>query len=158
MYPLAIINDIKDELIKRNSSIAVAESVTAGHLQAALSLAENATCFFQGGMTVYNLGQKTRHLHVDPMEAERNNCVSEAISRKMSLSVAQLFVADYGIGITGYAAAVPERGIEKLFAYYAISCNGMILDSGRFDAPQKEALEVQLFYAAAVLHKFKSLL
>jgi len=158
MYPLEIINGIKEAVIRMNCSVAVAESVTAGHLQAALSLAENAMCFFQGGMTVYNLGQKARQLHVDPIEAERANCVSESVSCKMALSVAQLFVADYGIGITGYAAPVPEKGIDRLFAYYAVALNGAILDSGRIAAPKKDALEVQLFYAAAVLEKFKSLL
>lgn len=158
MYPTIAITRIKNELINHNRSIAVAESVTAGHLQAALSQAENAACIFQGGMTVYNLGQKARHLHVDPIEAEANNCVSEAISKRMAISVAALFMSDYGIGITGYAAPVPEKGIEDLFAYYAISFNGAIIDSGRLESPTYDALQVQLKYTDAVLKRLADLL
>jgi nicotinamide-nucleotide amidase len=42
-------------LIKAKESIAVAESVTAGHLQAALSGATKAMQFFQGGITLSTL-------------------------------------------------------------------------------------------------------
>ncbi len=46
MYKLELINRIKDVMVEKKWSIAVAESVTAGHLQAALSLAQNASMFF----------------------------------------------------------------------------------------------------------------
>jgi nicotinamide-nucleotide amidase len=51
-------------LMKKKNTIAVAESVTSGNIQAVLSLAKDATAFFQGGITVYNIGQKCRHLLV----------------------------------------------------------------------------------------------
>jgi len=47
MYPFDGINIIKQRLITRHQTVAVAESVTSGHLQAALSLAENARQFYQ---------------------------------------------------------------------------------------------------------------
>ena len=56
-------------LIKKKNTIAVAESVTAGNLQAVFSLAKDATAFFQGGITAYNIGQKCRHLLVEPTHA-----------------------------------------------------------------------------------------
>lgn len=56
------INEISKLLQKRNQTIAIAESCTSGLLQNAFSQAENATFVFQGGMTLYNLGQKTKHL------------------------------------------------------------------------------------------------
>ncbi len=40
-------------LLKKRKTLAVAESVTAGNLQAALSLATYAQLFFQGGITMW---------------------------------------------------------------------------------------------------------
>lgn len=50
------LKSIQKQLVNRKETLAVVESVTAGSLQAAFSLAENATEFFQGGLTVYNIG------------------------------------------------------------------------------------------------------
>src|SRR4051794_20552902 len=102
-----LINRIKDLLIQRHQTISVAESVTAGLLQLSLSSAENALDFFQGGITAYNLGQKARHLHIDPIYALSCNCVSDRIADMLALNVCDLFSSDWGIGITGYASAVP---------------------------------------------------
>ena len=57
MYDIEALNEIRDRLTGNGESLAVAESVTSGHLQAALSSAENASHFYQGGITAYNLGQ-----------------------------------------------------------------------------------------------------
>ena len=64
-----VVNSIKDTLQTKCETIAVAESLTAGLLQFALAAAEGASGYFQGGITVYNLGQKSRHLHIDPIDA-----------------------------------------------------------------------------------------
>jgi nicotinamide-nucleotide amidase len=61
-----IIQSIGNILIERQQTVAVAESVTSGHIQSTLSTAADAARFFQGGITTYNLGQKSRHLHVEP--------------------------------------------------------------------------------------------
>ena len=53
---LPLIISIKDILIEDGKTLTVAESVTAGLLQAALSLALGASQLFQGGITVYNRG------------------------------------------------------------------------------------------------------
>lgn len=78
MYPFDEINTIKDRLLCLRQTVAVGESVTSGHLQAALSLGENARQYYQGGLTAYNLGQKARHLLVEPIQALECNCVSAA--------------------------------------------------------------------------------
>jgi len=57
---------IKDYMLQHFETLAVAESVTSGHLQAAFSSADQATNFFQGGITAYNVGQKARQLCYKP--------------------------------------------------------------------------------------------
>ena len=145
-------------LIEKKQTIAVAESVTAGHLQAAFSLAENARKFFQGGITVYNLGQKTRHLQVEPVHALACNCVSEKVAAEMARHVGQLFLSDWGIAITGYASPVPEKGIDRLFACYAIYCSGRELARETIYTEVDEPEQAQLYYTAQIITRLLELL
>ena len=158
MFDKALVNEIGAVLKEKDQSIAVAESVTSGLLQAALSNADEATLFYQGGITAYNLGQKTRHLLIDPVHALKCDCVSEKIAQDLSKNACKMFLSDYGIGITGYAATVPERDINELFAYYAICFKDKILQSGKIETDKEEGLPVQLYYTETVLKKFNDLL
>jgi nicotinamide-nucleotide amidase len=155
--PGDIIQLIGNILIERQQSIAVAESVTSGHMQIVLSAATDAAKFYQGGITAYNIGQKSRHLHVDPIHASACNCVSEQVANEMALEVCRLFTSDWGLAVTGYASKVPESNNE-LFAYYAISYAGKILRSGRIEAPDGEAVQIQAFYANELLKSLEAAL
>jgi nicotinamide-nucleotide amidase len=146
------------KLIEYGQSIAVAESVTAGHLQVAFSLAEKALDFFQGGITTYNVGQKTRHLRVDPIHGIACNCVSEKVAETMTRNVAELFACDWGIGITGYASPVPEEGIDQLFACFAISFQGDIILSQTITAGKNDPVVVRQYYTSQVLQALLKLL
>ena len=141
--------------MKQHETISVAESVTSGLLQLAFSTAECALEFYQGGITAYNLGQKSRHLLIDPVHALSCNCVSEKVSADMALNVCKLFTSDWGIGITGFASPVPESK-NKLFAYYAIAWHGAIIKAHRIDAEKNSPVNVQLFFARALLKDFSA--
>src|SRR3982751_949315 len=108
MYTILEINSVRDYMLLHNETIAVAESVTSGLLQAAFSQPGNAANFFQGGLTAYNLGQKFKHLNVEPIHAENCDCVSQIVADQMAKSVADHFQSDWGIGVTGYSTPVPE--------------------------------------------------
>ena len=146
----AIIQKIGNGLIARQETIAVAESVTSGLLQLALSAAENAADFYQGGLTAYNLGQKSRHLLVEPVHALSFNSVSEKVGREMALNVCALFTSDWGIGITGYASPVSESK-NKLFAWYAIAHRGSIVISEKISPEKDEPFRIQMLYVTDVL-------
>src|SRR5688572_31469658 len=103
LYNEEAIENIKAILVDRELTLSVAESVTSGHLQAALSSAKDATKFFQGGITTYNAGQKCRHLNIEPISALENNCVTEKVACEMAAQVSRLFISDVGISSTGYA-------------------------------------------------------
>ena len=71
---------IGKKLIEGKYTIAVAESVTSGILQFALSSIPDASKFYQGGITAYNIGQKYSHLKVEPIHALSVNCVSQKVA------------------------------------------------------------------------------
>ena len=153
-YKEDVINSIKDILVEKEETIGVAESVTAGHLQAAFSVGLEASKYFQGGITVYNMGQKARHLHIDPILCNKVNCVAQKIADAMAVQVSKMFSSNYGIGITGYASVVPECEDEGLFAFFAISDNNKIVAAGRLTTALEKPYDVQIDYTNQVIQKF----
>ncbi len=158
MYNLTTINGIKDILVSRNETLSMAESVTSGHLQAAISLASMATAFYQGGVSAYNLNQKTRLLHIDPVHALSCNCVSGKVAEEMAVNVSKLFQSDWAIAITGYAAPVPDLGIHDLFSFFAVAYKGEIQKVDRVMAKKDDPLNVQVFYTNEVFRLFLAVL
>ena len=149
------IEKIKKMLMKSGDTIAVAESVTGGLLQATFSQTPDASQFFQGGITAYNLGQKARHLKVNSIHAEQENSVSKIVAEEMAMGVCALFSSSYGISITGYAARLPEKNVQELFAFAAIARDGKIVSSIKITVPAKlgEGLPVQMHYIDRILKK-----
>jgi len=150
-----LIDFIGKTLLSKDESVAVAESVTGGLLQAAISISENASQFFQGGITAYNVGQKYRHLLIEPIHALSCDSVSLKIAENMSKHVCCMFTSTFGLASTGYASLVPEKNVNELFTYYAIAKGSQIIDSGAIYSKEDEGLNTQLLYVDKVLQKFK---
>ena len=120
-------------LLQKEETIAVAESVTSGLLQFEFSTIPDASLFFQGGITAYNIGQKYKHLQVEPIHAISTNCVSQKVAIEMALHICQLFSSHWGIAVTGYASPVPESN-HKTYSFYAISYKNKIVKRGKITA------------------------
>jgi nicotinamide-nucleotide amidase len=155
LFDMSVLRIIGKELQAKQQTISISESVTSGLLQFAFSNMENAEKFYHGGITAYNIGQKFKHLNVEPIHAIEVNCVSQKIADEMALNVAALFNSDWGIGITGYATPAPASG-NKLFAYYSISFRQSIKLSGIVNAKAETPPAVQLFYTDALLKKLQA--
>jgi nicotinamide-nucleotide amidase len=147
---------ISSYLIEQKETIAIAESVTAGLLTSTLSRSVNATSFLQGGIIVYNLGQKTKHLNVNPIHAEETNCVSPDIANQMAFEVANSFCSQWGIGITGYAAPVPALKVKSCFAYYSIVSKSEVFLSGMVETRLQGQSRVQQYFVDHLLKIFSS--
>lgn len=89
-----LLDFISQTLISTKETISVAESVTSGFLQLAFSQMSNASEFFRGGITAYQLHSKVNLLNIDEDKAKNCNCVSAKISGEMALNVAKLFNTD----------------------------------------------------------------
>jgi nicotinamide-nucleotide amidase len=147
---------ISSYLTEQKETLAIAESVTAGLLTSTLSRSVNATSFLQGGIIVYNLGQKTKHLNVNPIHAEETNCVSQEIATQMAIEVARSFCSQWGIGITGYAVPVPALKVKSCFAYYSIVRTGEIYLSGMVETRLNGQTRVQQYFVDHILALFSS--
>jgi PncC family amidohydrolase len=93
-------------------TLAVAESLTAGQVQARVASVSGASGYFLGGVTAYTLTQKVKLLGVDRRHAKAVNCVSARVAEEMALGACGLFGADVGVATTGYAEASPADGVD----------------------------------------------
>ena len=150
------LDGIGKKLLKKKETIAIAESVTSGLLQFAFSNIKDASCFYQGGLTAFNIGQKFKHLQVDPVHALAVNCVSQKVAEEMAIQVCILFKSDWGVAVTGYASAVPTSG-NKVFAYYAISYKSKIRSKGKLNCKKTDPSEVQRAYVNRIVKEILAL-
>lgn len=124
-------NDLKALMLgPPRLSLAIAESITCGRLQALVGMISGASDFFSGGITAYSIEQKARHLGVDAASAKAVNGVSATIAEQMARGACELFDSDVGIATTGYAEAFPGRGVTRPFAWWAVAYRKA---KGRFD-------------------------
>lgn len=156
LYDKEIIDQIKEMLTVKQLTLSVAESVTSGHLQAAFSSATDASKFFQGGITAYNSGQKCRHLNIEPIAALEDNSVTEKVACEMATNVNNLFISDYGIAITGYAAKMPEKGINNLYAFFAIAYKQKVVIVKKISSIKEESVDAQIDYTTQVIKEFEN--
>lgn len=148
---------LKPLLLKHRLTVAAAESLTCGRVQAALGAVSGSSTYFLGGLTAYSLEQKTKHLGVDRRAAKRVNSVSAAVAEEMARGVCALFGSDLGLATTGYAEPSPADGITQPFAWWAIAHRArrgkrfLAVHSGRVECPGATRRDAQTFVADAVL-------
>ncbi len=139
-------------------TLAVAESLTAGNLQARIASASGASNYFLGGITAYSLEQKVRQLGVERAHAEVVNCVSADVAEQMACGVCRMFRADVGAATTGYAEPASQLGVSVPFAWWAVAVRKakdaeFAVRSGRVEIAGANREEVQRRVADVVIEE-----
>ncbi|HXC02067.1 MAG TPA: CinA family protein [Opitutaceae bacterium] len=149
-------------------TLAVAESITCGHLQARIGAISGASEFFLGGITTYTLDEKVKHLGVKRAAAKAVNSVSVEVAEQMACGACALFGSDLALATTGYAEPFDlaqgrgsaKRNITAPFAWWALahrqggrSGRGkkFIVRSGRIDGPGLARVAMQELVAERAL-------
>jgi nicotinamide-nucleotide amidase len=141
-------------------TLATAESMTCGRVQAKIGRISGASEFFLGGITAYTLEEKVRLLKIDRTAAKKANCVSAKVAEQMARGACRLFKADVGVATTGYAERT--RNVSEPFAWWAIAHRRrggrFTTFSGRLDCPGASRTAAQEMIAAAALAALKKFL
>jgi nicotinamide-nucleotide amidase len=128
-------------------TLAVAESLTCGRIQARVGAISGASNFFLGGITAYQLEQKVKHLGVSRAVAEPVNSVSAAVAEQMARGVCGLFGSDLGLATTGYAEPSAEWNVTQPFAWWGLAHRrpdgNISVLSGRVEYPGAPRTQVQ---------------
>lgn len=134
-------------------TLAAAESLTCGRVQARIGEISGASDFFVGGLTAYTLDEKVRHLGVDRAAARRVHAVSADVAAQMARGACRFFGSDLALATTGYAEPAP--GVEAPFAWWALAHRRrgrfVALRTGRVECPGATRVDAQQFVADAVV-------
>jgi nicotinamide-nucleotide amidase len=149
-------NELKTLLLRApRLTLATAESLTAGHVQARIASISGASEFFLGGITTYSLEQKAKLLGVDRTLAMAVDCVSAEVAKQMARGAVTLFGSDLAVATTGYAEPAPAQKVTVPFAWWALAWSqpeGKVLHRhGRVECPGLARVAVQETVAAAAL-------
>ncbi|MEO6873718.1 MAG: CinA family protein [Opitutaceae bacterium] len=146
--------DLKELMLRPTPrTLAVAESLTCGHVQACIGAISGASGFFLGGLTAYSLDQKVKHLGVDRAMAAPVNSVAAIVAEQMAIGVCKLFGSELGLATTGYAE--PAVGVTVPFAWWGLvheqGGGRRTVRSGRVEFPGATRGQVQEKVAETVL-------
>ncbi len=135
-------------------TLAVAESLTCGRVQARIGAVSGASEYFLGGVTAYALEKKVKLLGVDRAAAAAVNAVSAGVAEQMARGVCELFGTEVGAATTGYAEPNAAQKVAQPFAWWAVARREgarFAVRSGRVDCPGATRVDVQERVAEAVI-------
>lgn len=89
--------------------IALAESMTGGHIGAMITKKSGASQYFCGGIIAYSNEVKIQVLGIESQLIQKHGVVSEAVAKAMALQTKKLFSSDIALSITGYAGPVGKK-------------------------------------------------
>lgn len=102
---------VADLLVKNNTTIATAESCTAGLLSARLTNVPGSSKYFNGGVVCYSNELKEDLIGVKKDTLDRYGAVSEETASELAENIAKKLGSEIGVSITGVAG--PGGGTEK---------------------------------------------
>jgi nicotinamide-nucleotide amidase len=150
--------EIAQWLRERHWKLAVAESITAGHLQALVTSISGASDYFVGGITVYDLDRKVELLGVDARLAFACNGVSAEVVEQMARGAIRLFRTECALATTGYAEPSASWNVTTPFAFccaaLATGADTIHYRTERFEF-RGDRVDVQHFIATCALDLFK---
>jgi nicotinamide-nucleotide amidase len=115
--PVALPAQVVALLLERGHSVAVAESVTAGLVTAALADVAGVSAVLRGGVTAYTPQIKGFVLHVGSLD----QVVSQATATEMAQGVRALMDSDWAVATTGVAGPGPSNGVEAGTVHLAVA-------------------------------------
>jgi PncC family amidohydrolase len=113
-----IVKQIHLSLLKKQKTIAVAESCTGGLVSKLLTELSESSKYFLLGVTSYSNQAKMDILRVPARLLHKYGAVSAAVAQKMAQGVRKLAKTDFGIGITGIAGpagGTPTKPVGTVF-------------------------------------------
>ena len=94
---------LQARLVRRKTTVAVAESCTGGLLATVLTAHGGSSAFFRGGAVVYSNEAKTILADVAPDLIHGHGAVSSVVAGALARGARERLGAAIGIGITGIA-------------------------------------------------------
>ncbi|WP_040794105.1 CinA family protein [Nocardia higoensis] len=143
----SLAEELADIATRTGLQIAVAESLTAGNLAAALGAAPNAGEWFRGGIVAYS-----RHVKHHVLDVPPGPVVCEAAAESMASGVAKMMDATLAVAVTGAGGPDPQDGHEPGSVWFAVATDESCEASHRkFDGEPEDVLAQTVEHALRLL-------
>lgn len=109
-------------LIKKNKTLAVAESCTGGLVSHRVTDVPGSSSYFLYGVTAYSNIAKMNILKVSKATIERFGAVSEQCAREMAFGLKECSGADITLATTGIAGPTGDTDLKPLGLVYVACC------------------------------------
>jgi nicotinamide-nucleotide amidase len=109
-------------LLKKNKTIAFAESCTGGKIAAAITDIAGSSLYFKSSVVTYSNEAKTKILGVKEETLKKFGAVSEETAKEMVEGILKLSGSDYALSVTGVAGpggATKEKPIGLVYIGFA---------------------------------------
>jgi nicotinamide-nucleotide amidase len=141
-------------LVKRQETLALAESCTGGRIADVLTSVSGASAWFKGSAVVYANAMKEAWVGVRPETLAKSGAVSEEAAKEMAQGVRAACAATWGLSVTGIAGptgGTPEKPVGTVFSALA-GPQGTRVQKHRFAGDREQ---VRTFSAGAALEMLR---
>lgn len=119
-----LISKTVEQLQQHKLTLAVAESLTAGLMQAELAQIQGVSAVLAGGVVAYNEDVKVEQLGIERHLIDTYSVVSGEVAAAMATNVRQKFSTNVGVGLTGAAGPESHGNQPPGTVYIGIDING----------------------------------
>ena len=134
------IEECGELLMKRQLTIAFAESATAGRLCAEFSMVKDSGKFFKGGLVCYDACLKQEILGVSPELIKRHTPESREVTEALAKSLPILIASDIQVAVTGLTteggSETPEKPVGTMFIHIIIKGRSIAVEKKFEGSPE----------------------
>jgi len=142
-------------LIKKQLTIAFAESATAGQLAADFSLIPDAGKFLKGALVCYDANLKEDLLKVPKKLIEEMTPESMEVTRAITVGLADLIEADLHVGITGLTcpggSETREKPVGTMFIHCTLNSGPLFSERIEFTGDPEQIVKQSVLHTAKLL-------
>jgi len=143
----SLAEELAEIATRAHLSIAVAESLTAGNLAAALGAASDAGEWFRGGIVAYS-----RHVKHHVLDVPPGPVVCEAAADAMAAGVKKMMDATLAVAVTGAGGPDPQDGHEPGSVWFSVATDeACVASHHQFDGDPERVLEQTVEHALGLL-------
>ena len=151
----SIEEQLQNQFIKTNNSLAVAESCTGGKIANRFTQTPGASGFFKGGVVAYTTDIKVNVLGISQSLINQYSVVSAQVAEAMAVAVREQMGATIGISTTGNAG--PTKGDSDAdlgTVFIALASNkGVVSHEFRLGKHREHVIEKAVNKVMELLHK-----
>jgi nicotinamide-nucleotide amidase len=142
-------------LIKSNTTISTAESLTGGKIAATLVSVAGSSAYFKGSLVAYSADAKINLLDVCPKTIKKHTVVSKQVALEMAKGVKEKLQTNYAIAVTGNAGPTKDDTDKSVGAVFIafVSDTKEIVQEFNFGQPREKVIHRTVSKSLEILQK-----